>query len=962
MTVMDAQQSGGPTLPSPDAAASLRSRLAADLASLQGQAQGDPFASAPSLFAWRLSRALERGETSLDDVEAVTRQLSAEAFAARAERLAAYLGDCSSDTLHERLTRLFERLAEGGEFDHYARAVQAAPFGLVLTGHPTFALNRELSCALIELATGHDAEGRPLSADQRTERLALAAERAHGPPTELTLEVEHDWSLRALDCAHAAMETIYGCAFDVARRRWPAHWTRLTPRLSTLATWVGFDQDGRTDITWQVSIGKRLQLKAAALQSRSATLTQLQTEAQGEWGDALGAAAGLLATALEVVTAQLASLEATRQDPEALPHFAQMMVQRRRAAMVGPEPLMRRIDDALHLAPDDDSRRMLLILRAGLATEGVSLAGVHVRLNAGQLHNAIRRDIGLDSSPADPANRRTYFAAIDQLIARATPVEINFGDLAHEPASARRLMMSLAQMRKYVDASTPVRFLIAETETGFTLLTALYFARLFGVEDHIEISPLFETQEALERGEKVVEEALRSRHFRDYLVRQGRLAIEFGFSDSGRFIGQLAATFRIERLRFRLAEMLREQGLAGLEVVFFNTHGESVGRGGHPGGLADRFRYAAPPRSRAEFTRIGARVKEEDAFQGGEGYLPLMTAPAALATLTAALESVLVDDPEAAADPIYDGPDFASEFFATLEQDFASLVADPDYAALVGVFATHLLPKTGSRPVQRQAGDGGRLRRLASVSELRAIPNNGVLQQLGYLANSLYGLGRAAGKDLETFTRMRQTSPRFRRALALADVAAQASDLSVLEAYAASVDPSLWLARAAVADAPEGDLAVAEIAERTELTEPLARVRRRLRAEDVRIRAAGVRTSQGDRLMLLHAMRLALIEWSDRLIVETPDFNPRGDVTLGALQERLLRLDTTFALQKLREFFPLQGEPPSTADYGESSSYAGAGARGYQRESDQVFEPLERLFTLMLQISSAITHEVGACG
>ena len=242
---------------------------------------------------------------------------------------------------------------------------------------------------------------------------------------------------------------------------------------------------------------------------------------------------------------------------------------------------------------------------------------MHVRLNSGQLHNAIRRDVGLQGSPTDPANRRTYFTAIDALIAKAAPVEINFGDLEHEPASARRLMMTVAQMRKYVDASTPVRFLIAETETGFTLLTALYFARLFGVEDHVEISPLFETEEAFERGEKVVEEALRSRHFRDYLVRQGRLAIEFGFSDSGRFIGQLAATFRIERLRFRLAEMMREHGLTGLEIVFFNTHGESVGRGGHPGSLGDRFRYAAPPRSRAEFARLGIQVKEEDSFQGG---------------------------------------------------------------------------------------------------------------------------------------------------------------------------------------------------------------------------------------------------------------------------------------------------------------------------------------------------------
>ncbi len=943
-------------------AATLQADLARRLSEARARAAADPFTSAPLLFALDLSREITRGEVGLDALEAVIARLTAEAFTARAERLGRYLGDCAPAHLRKRLDALFEAVAARGDFDAYAKAVAAAPFGLVLTAHPTFALNHELSIVLIELASGLTADGQPLTTEAHGQRLALAGSHPHGPPTELSLDVEHAWSVEALYNAHTALEIVYGSALGVAQRRWPMRWTQLSPRLVTLATWVGFDQDGRTDVTWEVSVGKRLQLKIAALQRRRDTLAGLLAGAEGDWRSALTPAHDLLNRALEITSGQLAALDAAKNDPAALPAFARTMVEGRRHALVEPASLLRRLEDALDAAPDEDSQRILLILRAGIATEGVSLAGVHVRLNSGQLHNAIRRDVDLQGSPVDPANRRTYFTAIDSLIAKATPVEINFGDLAHEPASARRLMMTVAQMRKYVDASTPVRFLIAETETGFTLLTALYFARLFGVEDHVEISPLFETEEALERGEKVVEEALRSRHFRDYLVRQGRLAIEFGFSDSGRFIGQLAATFRIERLRFRLAEMMRQHGLAGLEIVFFNTHGESVGRGGHPGGLADRFRYAAPPRSRAEFARMGIRVKEEDAFQGGEGYLPLMLPATALATVTTALETVLLDDPEAGADPIYDEPDFATEFFATCEQAFASLVADPDYAALVGMFATHLLPKTGSRPTQRQTGDAGRPRTLASISELRAIPNNGILQQLGYLANSLYGLGRAAEKERATFERMREQSPRFRRALALAETAAAASDLTVLEAYAAALQPALWLARATTTDAPGCDLALSALVERTGLDEHLRRVDRRLKGEDVRIRAAGVLTAQGDRLELLHAVRLALIQASSRLIVEILDFNPRGEVTRAVIQERLLRLDVTPSLELLRQVFPQRGAPASEADFGEPSSYAATGSQGYRRETDEVFEPLERMFALMLKISYAVTHEVGACG
>jgi phosphoenolpyruvate carboxylase len=945
-----------------DAPADLRSRFTARLDELTRLADADPLTNPVLLFALQLSRALETGETELADVAGLIQALAADAFDVRSERLARYLGDSDPEHLRARLDRLFATVAEGVDFESYARILERAAFGIVLTGHPTFSLNHPLSQALVELATGQDADGHPLDPEALEVRRRWARERHHAPPAELTLDVEHSWSLQALQSVHAALEIVYASALEVARRRWPQRWTQLTPRLLTLATWVGFDQDGRTDITWQISLGKRLELKLAALQRRRATLARLGEGADGEWLQAVGSALHLLQRALDTTVEQIEHLNAAQADAAALPAFSRAMVEGRRAALVNPSALMRRLDDALDAAPDDDDRRELLILRAGLATEGVSLARIHVRLNSGQLHNAIRREIGLDSSPTDPSKRRSYFAAMDALIAQASPVEINYGDLAAEPASARRLMMTVAQMRKHVDASTPVRFLIAETETGFTLLTALYFARLFGVEDHVEISPLFETQEALDRGERVIEEALRSRHFRDYLQRQGRLAIEFGFSDSGRFIGQLAATFRIERLRFRLAELLAAHGLNGLEVIFFNTHGESVGRGGHPDSLQDRYRYAAPPRSRAEFARIGALVKEEDAFQGGEGYLPILTLPAALASVTTALESVLTPDPEAEGDPIYDDPDFASEFFATLEQAFAGVVADPDYAALVGMFGTQLLPKTGSRPVQRQTGDGGRPRTLARVSELRAIPNNGVLQQLGYLANSLYGLGRAAEKDRETFDSLRAASPRFRRALALAEAAGRASDADVLEAYASTLNPTLWLARAGAAADGGDDLRVAEVAEHAGLSEPLARILRKVRAEDVRIRAAGVDTRQGERLRLLHGLRLALIQWNDRLLARVPDFNPREAVTPAVVQEQLLRLDTPAALERLAEYFPQRGEPAAPTDYGEPSGYAQAGVQGYRREHDEIFEPLRRLHDLMLQISGAVTHEVGACG
>ena len=103
-------------------------------------------------------------------------------------------------------------------------------------------------------------------------------------------------------------------------------------------------------------------------------------------------------------------------------------------------------------------------MRASLGTHGLGLAHIHVRLNASQLHNAARRLVGLETEPNDPANRRSYFNIINDLLGRVRPLAISFESLMEERASAKRLMMTVAQIVKFIDADTPIRFLIAETE------------------------------------------------------------------------------------------------------------------------------------------------------------------------------------------------------------------------------------------------------------------------------------------------------------------------------------------------------------------------------------------------------------------------------------------------------------------------------------------------------------------
>ena len=910
----------------------------------------DPFTNRYLLFALEINRRLAKDAIGEADLEAVVQSISADGALARAARLRDYLalGGAPADA---RLRALFEGLAEGG-FDTYAAALARPAVGLVTTGHPTFALDQALSLALVELAAGEDEAGEALSDKARAEREQLVRETPHGPPEGLSLDHEHAWSLRALGHAADALDLARRAALEVARRRWPERWTTLRPALTTLATWVGFDQDGRSDVTWAVSFGKRLRLKQAALARYLALAEPL----------GVAAITNPLRRALDLVTGQAEAAADLGEDPAAIADFARKLGAERADSLVDAETLLAAVGAALAGASSDGARETLVVLRANLETQGVCIAHIHVRLNSAQLHNAIRREVGLETSPADPSNRRTYIQTASALIDGCQPVEAGFRSLLVETASAKRLFMTIAEMARLIDARAPVRFLIAETESGFTLLVAQYLARLFGVEDLVELSPLFETQDGLERGEVVIEEALRSAAFRAYLQKQGRLALEFGFSDSGRFIGQMAATFRIERLRLRVAELMEREGLTGLELVLFNTHGESMGRGGHPASLMDRLHYAAPPRDRREFARRGIHVREEDSFQGGEGYLPLFTPAAARATIVGLLEFGLTESPEAEGDPIYTAPDFAAEFFAGAQQAFTGLAGEGDYAALLGLFATRLLLKTGSRPDQRQSAETGTVASFTHVSELRAIPNNGILQGLGSLVNLTFGLKRAAAKDPHTFARMLQTSPRFRRALRMADAAAGLSDLQVTRAYAATVNPSLWLDQIGADVADEESLRrLSRLAEREGLTARLSTVLRHMRAEPAM--SGPELGARRTRVQLLHGLRLALIQRICILAAHIPPFTARAGFSHEQAQTMLMRLDVPKAVKQLEEVFPARADPGlKDLDFGEGDAYALVEAQGYGVEHRTLFQPLLALHALLLRTTTALNHECGACG
>ncbi|MBX9911664.1 MAG: phosphoenolpyruvate carboxylase, partial [Beijerinckiaceae bacterium] len=696
----------------------LAAQLQAAIVEARRDAQEDPFGNPVLSVALWLTRRMDRAEISTDSALGLVRHLGRQALAARAGRTAAYVGLTSDPDA--ALGAIAHRLANAAfsrekSFAHFAASVQRVRFAAVFTAHPTFGMSRSLSLALAALASGDAGATAALDDEGLSFR----------PDGAITLQDEFEQARYSVRNARDALDRLNAALLSEAREHWPARWRELSPRPLILASWVGCDTDGRTDIGWWDTLRYRLESKRGQF---TRILEKLPAVA------AVEAVRGMVSEALGAVERQLALAPPISSQPTlaALQAFSLALIGEREAALPDATMLLAALDAAIAAAPDDEAALALCLIRAGCVAHGVSIALPHFRLNASQLHNAMRGVIPMEEEPSLPAQRRAFLSAANAELAKVEATPVDFGALAAERASATRMMMTIAQIVKHLDGSRPVRFLIAETETGYTLLSALWLAKRFGIGDKIEISPLFETAEALEQGPRIIDEALRSPHFRDYLRRIGRFCVQFGYSDSGRYIGQVAASFWVERLRLRIADLLARYGLADIELVIFDTHGESAGRGAHPESLKDRLAYLDPAFPRRSFQQAGIATVRETSFQGSDGYLLFGSGALAAGSVGRIAEAVFADDGPAY-DPIYDEPDFASEFFQTVREEMTALVDDPGYAALIGTFGPSLLDKTGSRPAARQSDAGGPTT-IRHPRELRAIPNNAILQQLGWLA------------------------------------------------------------------------------------------------------------------------------------------------------------------------------------------------------------------------------------
>jgi len=931
-------------------------KLSSELEECRQLSHETPLINPYQQLSYRLLKQMKAGELPSEKVDDLVAELGLQGFLSRGRRGRAYLKTTDRAENIARLTACFHDISKGKSFTEFQEFVRREITGIVITGHPTFGFSQGQYDLLAGLIDGS------LSQEAAAARITECQDR---PDDGLTLEYEYQQSERALCNLQAAIGQMYDIVLDVARAAYPDDWKTLDLKLVTAASWVGFDVDGRDDITWLDSVKFRSRM---ALSQGMVYLDRWQ----GLSGESK--ITDLLTRLIQIFEGDLADFPEDANDIGAVRNFAQYMARSRGHGIDLPAKIMAELTHQIAEAADEKVTADLIVFRAIFANFRTGFSHVHFRLNAVQLHNAIRPMVAMEKDPDDATSRRRYMTAASKLLDRIEGQTVGYETILHEQTTARRLFMIVAQILKYIDPDTPVRFLIAESDTPFTVLAALCYAKLFGVEKMVDISPLFETDQALVRGAEVIEELLENPHYFAYVKQRGRLCIQAGYSDAGRYLGQVAAGLAIERLRIKVAKLWTKFDLSDVQLVFFDTGGESTGRGAHPGGFGGRLDYMHTPEARRVVQKHNITYKQEFSLQGGDGYLWLHTPDMAFATLSRVMENMLAPV-EQTPDPFYKNTDWSLDFFLTVKGHNRAIAQNPDFMRLLSILGTEISYPSGSRMTIRQ-DEGVASRPLEKLSQIRAIPNNMLLHQLGFLANSLGGVGTAISQDGHGFWKMYEGSVRLRHIMVLVMAAADVTEEDFLGAYTSLFRPRYWMHSARYEEESHDHNRMLRLAgmmrthgvfeglNRIELTlrEDLMYLRDAMKDRDFPPPPFTLSAAERGHYTLLHVVRMALIQRMFLLITRIPRFRDHKGLSVDDLILRILRFQVSPTLLLLREIFPLEGDYEIDPENPEKINFASDDTHGYLYENEQIFDEIERTYDQIRKISQGLSAYVGAIG
>jgi phosphoenolpyruvate carboxylase len=124
------------------------------------------------------------------------------------------------------------------------------------------------------------------------------------------------------------------------------------------------------------------------------------------------------------------------------------------------------------------------------------------------------------------------------------------------------------------------RYIISNNQTALNVMQLYAMLKLVAFHDDltVDIGPLFETIDDLERSDLVMEQLYQNKSYRAHLKTRGnKQTIMLGFSDGTKDGGYLMANWGIFKAKERLTSISKHYGIT---VIFFDGRGGPPARGG----------------------------------------------------------------------------------------------------------------------------------------------------------------------------------------------------------------------------------------------------------------------------------------------------------------------------------------------------------------------------------------------
>ncbi len=297
------------------------------------------------------------------------------------------------------------------------------------------------------------------------------------------------------------------------------------------------------------------------------------------------------------------------------------------------------------------------------------------------------------------------------------------------------------------------RYIVSNTSSAAHVLEVWLLAQCAGwpgSEPALDLVPLFETIDDLERAPDVMDELYTIPLYRRHLERRGGVqTIMLGFSDGTKDGGYLSANWKIYRAKQMLTAVARKHGF---RVVFFDGRGGPPARGG---GNTHKF-----------YRSLGRKVDNREIQLTIQGQtISSKYGVTAAAThnieqiVSAGLESQLFpDDTYELTDADIALLDELSRESLAAYRELREHPAFVRYLLECSPLRYYGMTNIGSRPTSRSPSSEFRL------SDLRAIPFVGSWSQLKQNVPGFFGLGRAI-ESLERSGRVDELARLYRKSL-----------------------------------------------------------------------------------------------------------------------------------------------------------------------------------------------------